>query len=385
MRLPCLLCLAWAALTLPAIRAQGIERTALLTLSATSLRVNPAVAQAAGQSVTQSFTTRFDGQINGELALSPEGAARGYETQLVLAGLPNRSEPLTLPALLDLPPTRDDDLNGLTDFYEVRRAVSGRTSVGEITFESGGQVFTGSLALTWARTAASVEGTVGVRVQVPGLSLDLAFEHRFEIFEYSGSLIYRRSSTNATARLTVRRDGGPGTLDGPFNLLRVDGESLTFRAGALTNESGRAIGYDSADNLGLYVVRGGLLTNYFGLVYFPTSTPLGSTTTEDDEFTLWELNILDPNDADGDGLSDLLDEPDSPSVGPLRLSIDLNSGAPELFVIGDVGRTYVVEAATNLVGRYTQIATGKISSAQPVQVGLPLNSPVRRFFRLRPQ
>ena len=210
---------------------------------------------------------------------------------------------------VEIPNPGDANLNFLTDFFEVDRAVSGQTQ-GTVALGGKSQAVTA----VWQRAAGETTGTVTLSFPAfPALLIgELTFTHTFEILQYQGTLTYTPPASDGSIAATVnlKRVGAEGSFEGPFPLkLAADGtiERLATEWTNSLEESFELLGSKDIEDVDLSLVRVPLRKQYAGSFFFLDGIP--STPDFQDEFDLWDVFIDDPNDVDGDGLADLGDAP----------------------------------------------------------------------------
>lgn len=371
-------------LTAPA-HAAGPVRTAIATFYNRSIAIFPAAAGSGVNRVQAGYTYRFDGTLNDEIASGGSSFLGAYSAYMLLY-FPNQTDPFTgeplalLPSIvLGVPTDGDADVNGVPDFFEVPRATSGLTSRGEAYLDDGSEVTTGFMSATWNRAAGSTTGTVQINVRFPDFGINATFSHTYEISSYSGTFTYRRDGDSASGTLDVTRVGSPGRITAIIPLVRTNSAELTFESASVTNETGEAFRFESTELLLESVQRLEFPTNaYFGHFQFPENSPRVPGFAE---YIDWELYLLDPNDADGDGIADLTDDASIAPPGPPSLRISIVGGQPALTLVGDVGARYIVEISTTPDG-FNTLADITLNAAE-APVALPPNPGEVLFFRAR--
>jgi hypothetical protein len=200
------------------------------------------------------------------------------------------------------------------------------------------------------------------------------FTHTFELIEYSGQLSYSPGSNTVTGTINLTRSGQPSdVLQGPATLLKAPTNRfnlLTLPAGGWTNQA-ETFEFDACE-LKRDAARPAI---YRGVLHNPSST-----------FRSWTLSITDTNDANGNGIPDLSDDPGvvSPSRPPV-LSLSRNSTHLLLQISGVVGRTNVIERALSPVSANWEIVQSITLTNDPQTVLLPLPSEAAMFWRVRVQ
>jgi len=122
-----------------------------------------------------------------------------------------------------------------------------------------------------------------------------------------------------------------------------------------------------------------LKTNYFGYLDFKDGDP--STSTPD--FLTWVFSIYDPNDANGNGIPDLSDNPGPSAGGQAILALSRSANQLLLSITATAGKSYSIEEATAL-GQTNWLKSTTITlTNSPQVVALPLPITPVRFWRLR--
>jgi len=355
---------------------------ALLTLTGLSMKVPAASLNLLGSEYRLAFSTADDDSINGELyALG----SNQWESFAIL-DYPGSEAlgPLAGVFEVETPMAGDSNINGVTDFLEVDRAIPATTTTGTIEIDDGMDFSRGTVTATWTRPAGSAFGTVQVKVNLPDFGFqDLTFNHPFEIFQYKGTLTYTRVGDAVTASVVLPRQGAEGSFTGSMPMTRtsefdLDRAAVTWKGpGGLDFD---LLGSNDIEDAPLpinYVTQ----RFYAGLIVLADGDP---TTPFADEFDYLDLIIEDLNDADGDRLPDLTD---TLSVAPPRptLAATLATGSVRVQVAGGlaggrvaVERSPVLPASEwTLVGEVTLDAAGK----GDVNAGAPTGD--RAYFRTR--
>lgn len=378
--------IGWILCLLSLVTVRLAAKTAEVWLHNTSVKVSPGTFKQLGKTSTLSFTVDPD-RINDELAVSPT-ATFLYSTDMILDA-PNFLEPLKAQLNIEVPDSGDSDLNALPDFFEVPRALASVTTGGEFSLDDGMEITQGTVSAIWSRPADSTTGTVKIQVNVNGLGSLGTFTHTFEIFEFHGALTYTNAGTNVTASVKLDRVGGSGKFEGPFNLSRIDADELSFAPSQWKGPGDLNFNVLGSYELGvedpLTLLRGGLLTNYFGSFFFADGDP---TTPFADEYDLWVIEIHDGNDTDKDGLPDLSDPVDGiapPLKGPL-LSLTVSSaGVARLTLTGTAGQKVLVERTETLTSPLWQEVQTATLGVEPIPFEFPASTAASVFWRARVQ
>lgn len=347
-------------LALLAVPMRPRAADAQAVLNCVSVRLHPASLRQLAFTYGLEATTITDGTINDEIGISESGDYL-YGTFLVLTvpdpttGMPAY---LNLTCGLEVPDPGDANRNGISDFFEVDRALASVVSVGECVLDDGMDVYQGTLDMTWSRSAGATTGTCKLRLRIPDLGIDLTFTHVFEIYSYSGTLSYTVKGTNVTSLLTLQRVGAPGAYQGTWNLGRVDSSELSYESVELTNEVGLVLQcYGSADTE-ITLLRGGTSTNYYTTLLADDGWP---NTSAVPEYQIWTLDIFDPNDTDHDKIPDLSDEPTLPAP---KLAIRLENQQVVLELTSQPGLHATIEQSPKTApANWTAIASFTVTNA----------------------
>ncbi len=357
-------------------------------LASTSVRVFPASISSLGLVNSLGLSSLGDGTINDELAFSdnetdPEShAAIAY---LTLAG--GGGDPIPFQMFLGVPGLGDVDLNGLTDFFEVRRAVSNESSTGDLNYDDGsGASVTGTVDAVWNRPAGSASGTVKLRVKVPDDGVDLTFLHRFEILQYKGTLTYTNKPSGIASSVKFLRLGLPAgqsnQITGPFSLIRTNDNELGFTSGTWrytgTGGSG-SLTLEGSDAIETSISRTPIHGSYEGLIPFDDGVPTIPSNGQG-QYLLWWLDIFDDNDANQNGVPDLSDTPPGGAVTP-QLKVEQVNNQLNLTVTASAGQAVTLFQATDLSNPvWTTNQTLTLTGAFQVLV-LPISPGGPRYFR----
>lgn len=262
--------------------------------------------------------------------------------------------------LIDIPSAGDENLNFLTDFFEVDRAV-GATTAAALEFGLGNL----SATATWARAAGSAEGVVRLDFEgtVGDLLGALSFTVPFELQHYRGTLTYTPPTEVGAlveARIQTQRLGVPGQgFQGAFPLRLQENGTLIRLGSQWTGPGGvlfDVLGSLDIEGVEFPVSRIPRRPQYSGTFFLADGDP---STPFTEEYDVWDLFIADANDSDRDGLPDLSDPADlpPPQVTPeLRLSVA--GGNLQLEVKAKAGVTVTMERRDALVsGGWTAVQT----------------------------
>jgi len=358
------------------------SRSATMTLSCLSLRVRPSTASQLGFDYRLEFSTADDDSINDEMYRSGGTDEVGSYAILHYPGS-EALGPLVAVLSLKTPMGGDLDVDGITDFLQVNRAVSNLTTTGTLEVDDGMDVSRGTVSATWKRPAGSASGTVQIKVSLPDFSIrDLVFTHAFEIFQYVGVLTYDVAGTNITATMDLPRVGGGDGFKGPFPMGRIDAATLAWGPAAWQGPG--QLGYEA---LGTWGVEGIESTVnyvgkdlYMGLVVLADGDP---STPFADEYDFFDVVIRDANDTNGNGLPDLSDVPDPVAARP-SIRVGMVGGRVRATVSGTSGARYVVERALDVTGgAWTTVAEAVAGQGGGVEVDLGPAAGDAAWFRAR--
>jgi hypothetical protein len=289
---------------------------------------------------------------------------------------PSFPDPIAGSINFDTPDFVDNNGNGFDDFYEVSQAVTSTQTQG--AFDTGGA--NGTVMATWSRAAGSATGTCVLQLAAQGIGNLLPFTHSFQVQEYTGTLSYTAASNGITGALALTQTQAQSNkLAGLVSFVRIATNKfnqLQLQAGTLTNAAGQTLTFSAAE-----IDRDtNEKTNYYGSIEFADGDP----TTLTPDFLFWEISIDDTNDANGNGIPDLSDDPSAqpPPQGP-GLTLTRSSGQLLLTVDGAKGQTYSLEETPSLLPATWQKASS-ITLTNSIQgVTLPVPSGQTAFWRLR--
>lgn len=369
----------------------GAAKDTTMIFVCSSLRLLPATVRQLGFDHRLSFTTTDDGTINDELhvALDDSPTQRSHVSGLRLLlppdpVFPDQPDVFEAELAIDVPDVADANFNGISDLLEVSQATAPVATTGEIVHDDGMEVVSGTVAAIWSKAAGSTTGLCKLRVKIPDLAFDQTFNHTFEIFDYRGTLAYTSSGTNVDATVALRRQGADGAFSGPLKLGVIDRDELGYGGAAWTGPGGLrfdVLGTDDPLGGGFTALRGGLFTNYFGLVYFADGDP---ATPFADEYDLWHFDIRDGNDADNDGIPDLSDVAgDGVDLTGPQVVLRTLPGGLVLRVAGKSGQKIATEQRPGLAPSDWELVDVRTLAADAEDVDLPLPAEGTRFYRVR--
>lgn len=354
---------------------------AAMKMNCTSVRVSTATTRQSGQTYTLSFTTTDD-YVNGEWVVNSGISYASY----ALLTFPGSGGPVAMNFYLDLPDTGDTDSDLVNDFFQVSKPLVGATSAtGSIVLDNGEEVIMGFVDATWNRAAGQTTGTVQLRVN---LTRDLfipvvTFTHTFEIYQYAGKLTYAVKGAQVEASVNLARQGAAGNFTGPFPMGRRSHDVLERGDADWSGPGGQlftVLGSGALDGDELLLTRGAAGNNYLGSFYFYDGVPL---TPFLDEYDLWNVQITDPNDADGNHIPDLTDgtefvKPEGPVV-----KLVAAGGQLTLTITAKAGQQVTVEQSANLDGTAWEEVETRTLSSDSEDVSLASPSEGARFYRVR--
>jgi len=276
--------------------------------------------------------------------------------------------------VLDVPTDADANGNGFPDFFEVSQAVN-TISSGQYTFTGYGS---GSVRATWTRVAGSRLGTCVLDFRMNFYQSLAVFTHTFELLEYTGQMTYEPASNQVTGTVALAQSDNPTRrLEGPWSAVRMATNrfnALWLLPGQWTNELAQVWSFPTNR-----IERDTRWpTNYYGYLEFQDGDP----NTAEEDYWLWVLSVDDLNDADGDGIPDLSDDP--LVAPPKRPRLELARHAAGLWLIlrgGDTGRVYRIETASNLVTTVWQPLASVTFTNDPQAVPLPWPVSGPQFWR----
>jgi hypothetical protein len=356
-----------------ALPGRAATNTAQLSFHCQSVRLSPASVNRLGLTYSVSFTT-VDGEPNGELGIDEDANAPTFMSTVIMLEHPVLQETLFAKLFLDVPDTGDADINRIGDFFQVGLPVEAAKSLGAFEDEFFGLVV---VTATWNRPAGSAFGVCAMELK--GEIVNATFQVPFEIFQYVGTLRYG-PNTNVVAEVSLQRQGAPGSLSGVWNLSEAAPGELTFPGDQWRDESGNVYRFIPADEIEAYLTH---ITRQFynglaGLVDGMPSTPATK------EYIVWEFNVFDPNDADGDRVPDLSDPPTG--VGPVLtpvVSVVVEEQFLRLRITARKGQSVIIERKATLgAAEWSEVETVSLAE-DTVTKDLPLSGDDSDFYRVR--
>jgi hypothetical protein len=341
-----------------------VARTAAARLNCLSLRFLPAIVSFLGQNYTLALTSLADpSPPNGELFPQFDPLDFSHSSDFRL-GAPNPADSINGSIFLDVPMASDVDRDGVADFFQISQGVGSPQTQGEYFTDTDD----GTVTATWNRAAGSKTGACRLILRSTTLGQLADFTNTFELLEYSGPLTYTPGSSNVTGVVQFTQTlSTSNTLTGPILFMRSLTNRLNelqFSNGRWTNTVGRALSYNSGVLKRVSVSS----SNYFGGWTFQD----GDLVTTGADYFDWILAVRDTNDADGDGVPDLSDDPSSVS-GPVFTRPRVEAGQLVLEWQG-TGR---LQSANEITGPWADVP-GAMSPFRQMPVG------TRQYFRIAP-
>ncbi len=357
----------FSCLALPAVQANEAE----ITIACQSIAVYSASAEdAIGSTYDSSFTTDFteEGVLNSlNNEWYPVDGTVGYLSAVQLVDTLFEVTHVGL-VQADIPLPGDSNLNFITDFFEVDRAVSAQTS-GTIDYGDGAK----PVKVTWSREAGQALGSVELSLPSPSPVGDaLTFQHTFEILQYRGKLTYTPAEgigkpVNASVNLT--RLGAEGSFKGPLPMVVSDVRTLERTATQWTAADQTVfdvLGTFEVDGVELYLDKLPSRPWYAGSFFFMDGIP---STPFQDEFDLYDVFVNDPNDGDGDGIPDLTDPVSTVVPDPPTVAVHMAEAGLQFTISGSPGSTVQLEHRSALSsGSWTLLQTVTLSAASETVV-----------------
>ncbi|MHC1769617.1 MAG: hypothetical protein AB9869_35935 [Verrucomicrobiia bacterium] len=359
---------AWMALA----SAVWAQEPARVTLYCTSLRFETGTG-GPGQAASLALTSDPNlVEVNGEVSAF-------YDPTLPSHGAFFRLEDPAFPDSIfgriafDTPEPVDDNGDAFDDFFQSTQAVAATTRG---LFET--VVDVGSVTATWSRGPGSSTGTCRLQMVGEAFGELPEFTHTFQLLEYKGTLAYTTSSNAINGVLQLEQtQNDSGKLGGPIVFTRNATNRfglLNLATGVLTNSAGESLAFQPSEVTWDDVSK----TNYYGFLSFADGDP--STGTVD--YWDWVLSIDDTNDANGNGIPDLSDDP-AGVAKELRVGLTRSGGRLLLSLAGQPSATYDLEESASLAPAEWRksMSITLTNAAQTVPIALP-SSPTM-FWRLK--
>lgn len=322
---------------------------------------------------------KFFGGIEDVNQVSSQGSFSPPNHELAFSGDPTTHfgtfhytdgqvfETYTLDFQVDIP-DNDANQNGIYDLLEFSQAVPATATVGTYIDPNGDE---GLFQATWSKAADSHRGTCKIMFDFTNPN---AFNHAFEILNYQGpwtSAVKENSTVHGPVTLT--RDGiSEQTLSGELALSLAQQNVVKLTTTSLANETGATFQWAQPqimdrDRTEFYE----FLTVTDGWLYDPSV----------EDFKDWLIIVDDKNDADADGLPDLIDPPTTIATAP-SIQIIKTANGIRLMITGDVGRAYTLEDAPALPAAQWLHPTAVTLTASPHTLDLPAPT-TPTFWRMR--
>ena len=354
---------------------------AAMRMNCTSTRVSTATTKQSGVTYTLGFTTA-DEDVNGEW-FNSDGVFR-YATT-VLLNAPNFGGTLVGNLYIDLPENAAPDANLRANFFNVSLPVTDVGTSGTMLFDNGEEVAQGFVNATWNRAAGSATGTVQLRVNLlRDLFLPvMTFTHTFEIYEYEGKMTYVVKGPAVEASVALARKGKAGQFTGPFPMGRRSHDVLErgeANWSGPNNEGYTVLGSDALTDGEMLLTRGAEGNTYHGSFYFLDGVP---STPFQNEYDLWNVQLTDLNDANGNHIPDLTDGTEfvQPSGPVARLAVI--GDQLTLTITAKSGQQVIVEQRADLDAAAWEEVETRTLAADSEDVSLTPPTEGARFYRVR--
>lgn len=364
-----------ASFTVTADNPEPSLRQALAAMYGLSLRFHPVTVQAGDVALTLELDGTLGPAPNGELYPLFEESGPTHASGFVLTGA-SFPEPLLGELTLNVPMDADTNLNGIPDFFEASQTVSNTRTQGEYTTDMD----LGTVNAVWNRPAGTGTGTCRLILTSATTGAFPEFPATFELLEYRGELTYRPGTNRIDGSLALTRVSAPkDTLAGPVSLRRVATnrlEMLALDAGQWTNANSQA-----------WICEPTMLTHHATskrLYIGRLSAKDGDLTTTAEDYYDWLLVFEDPNDADGNGIPDLSDDPPTGPIESPRITATADAAKTvlSLSIDGRIGQSLRIEF-TAALGRDSWSTHSTVTLTRtPQSVELPLGA-TPRFYRLK--
>jgi hypothetical protein len=271
------------------------KQTAQVRLACGSLRFERGYSQA-GASLD---LTTIAPAVNGELQIV-FFTNRLHRSDFRLSNFPETNEPVQGSLFLDVPFGGDNDANDFQDFYDVPMAVALTNTVGE--FESS--LGSGTISAAWVRNAGSVVGDCQLTFTFNLSGLVQTFNCQFSLIDYSGTLTYTPGSNTVSSCVVLSQSGHTtnilhGAMLFTKPLTNLSGQ-VTLQPGGWTNQNGQSVNYPETIMFRSFL-RPNAYLDGFGMAD-------GDPQTAVPDYPNWQITIVDHNDYDLDGISDLADD-----------------------------------------------------------------------------
>lgn len=334
--------------------------TAPVKFISSSVIITPATGDDDPLFEKSSVSSFESGGINNELMLS--GSDYSHEAYFIFEDL--FGDEYSVPFLLDIPPYKDENSNGIHDFFDVDMSVDSIETEGVHGTEEGGAEF----YVTWSREAGEVLG--GVSIQFPYFGM--TFDHLFYLNHYVGEFSYERSGTALQGTLALTNTWFTDQeIRGPLSVRVVNARTLDLTATTWTATGGQMVVDDEVyDN-----VYGTNFVSYWLLEDGNPGTP------EAPDYVDWMMAI-GSGDSDNDGVLDLVDTGGGPVNPRPSLAITRTQAGFEISITGTEGETYWLEYAS-LVTDTAWPEHHVVTLTGPTQVMTVPATTGNVYFRLR--
>jgi formylglycine-generating enzyme required for sulfatase activity len=324
---------------------QAQPREAVFNGYCHSFRFLVGTASSAGLNFDMLFTSYdgkasiplFDKDSSGYAIFSDEvmpsfGEPGVYRTDYVLYVNNNYNAAGTISATL---PTVDTDQNGIADFLQKNQqgnlAISGKL-LRQVPSLAPEIAISGQLA----RSAGTSQGTYSIGGRDPEIG-DITYKGNLYLVNLIGKLKYNRTNNTATVEADLDREGGAVIkYTNQLNYSVSDTNTISFPSGKFSATNQLDVLHKA-----FILKRSG--NRYIGRLDFEDAYKGTSWA----DYTAWQLEIVDTNDSDGDGVPDLSDPPAIQT--------------PPTIVLQPVSQTRAVGEAVDL--RVQAVGTGLLSYA----------------------
>jgi hypothetical protein len=350
----------------------GVASEATMVMTCYSLSMPAASTTVGAEDLKLEFTNEAADEINNEWFLG--GGTSEISSLLVFTFGETQASAY---ATLRIPNAGDLDFNLLTDFFEVAKSVENAQTTGEFELDDGMDVYPGTLKASWNRAADSASGTCKIQLSIPDFGLiNATFNHTFEILQFKGPITYSVTGTNVDASVKLLRQGASGEFEGPWPLYQYSRAELGWKAADWSGPGGfqfQVLANDALADVPFSLLRAGNRTSdlYLGAFFLDDGDP---TTPFTDEYDLWEVVIIDPNDSNSNDIPDLSDIPVNVVPGdPPKLSVRMVGDRLQLKIEGKTGQSVTLEQRTTLgAGAWTTAQTVVLTAdVQEFDLGIP--------------
>jgi hypothetical protein len=199
----------------------------------------------------------------------------------------------------------------------------------------------------------------------------LVFFHQFQLTQYKGEYSYTRSGSNLQGTILLTNVlSAEETIEGPLTVEVVSTNALRLSASTWSVGGG----FDMVVETNFY--DGRFSTNFFSYWVLEDGVPVNGVT----DYVDWMM-IISSSDANGNGVLDLVESDDGPSVQP-TLAIRRTDTGYEVTVTGTVGKTYWLEDTVDVSATAWPDHIVITMTAGTQSFTLPEGAAAMRFFRL---